>query len=82
VLTRHGSDIDRRRDALLEQVRRHGPPNLTELSETRVLPVTSTPTDPDGGLECLQIIGETMARPTRFAEILRSTLRACGLTYW
>ena len=82
VLARHESDIDRRRDALLEHAELHNPPNLTELSEALVLPPASKLNDPDGGLAYLQIIGEALARPTRFADVLRPTLKAPGLARW
>jgi AcrR family transcriptional regulator len=82
VLARHGGDIDRRRDTLLEHVEMHNPPNLAELSEALVLPAASKLHDPDGGLAYLQIIGEALARPTRFAGVLGPTLKAPGLIRW
>jgi hypothetical protein len=65
VIDKHYIDIDRQRHEMLDACMNmaHGPSDLTALSEALVLPAASKLSDPDGGLEYLQIQAELVNRP-------------------
>ena len=73
VLAKHERDVERHRAGLLDQQDLNGDAELGPLAAALVLPYVAKLDDADGGAEYLQVIGEVVARPLRFAAVLPFT---------
>jgi AcrR family transcriptional regulator len=82
VLAKHERDVDRHRHAVLEQHALNGDTELGSLAGALVLPYVAKLDDADGGREYLQVVGEVIARPARFAAVLPSVTTSPSMVRW
>ncbi|MDZ7676158.1 MAG: hypothetical protein U5K30_13960 [Acidimicrobiales bacterium] len=82
VLARHDSGIDLQRHALLDQQDLDGASDPRGLAAVLVLPLAAKLSDPDGGLNYLQIMGEVVARPLRFNFAIVPSTPAASIDRW
>ena len=82
VLAKHERDVDRNREALLDQHELNGRDELGGLAGALTLPYVAKLDDADGGREYLQVVGEVVARPTRFAAVLPLVTTTPSMVRW
>ena len=82
VLAKHERDVDRHRHVLLDQHALGDGPDLGALAAALVLPYVAKLDDPDGGCEYLQVVGEVISRPVRFAGVLPSATAGSSMHRW
>lgn len=82
VMAKHRGDVDARRDALLEQYRDAGVPDLRALAAALVLPLAAKLSDPNGGREYLRIIAELVNRPDPRFDVLVGDAVDSSLLHW
>lgn len=82
VLGKHERDVERHRVALLDQHALNGDPELGALAGALVLPHVAKLDDADGGPEYLQVVGEVISRPGRFAAVLPSVTTSPSMVRW
>jgi AcrR family transcriptional regulator len=78
VLERQGQQVDSRREVLLDEIG-SGKTTPRHLAAALVFPLVACMQDSGGGVEYLQIMGEIVARPVRFASVIQDvTLKSMG----
>ena len=82
VLERHLRSVDLNRAALLDHLDLTGGGDLRALAAALVLPLVAKLDDGDGGPEYLQVAGEVVARPARFADLLPLVTTGTGMLRW
>lgn len=82
VLERHLRSVDANRSALLDQLDLIGGGDERGLAAALVLPLVAKLDDADGGPEYLQVAGEVVARPVRFADLLPLLMAGPGMARW
>jgi len=82
VLDRHGQTVDAARAGLLEQLELGDGADLRGLAGALALPLVAKLDDPDGGREYLQVAGEVVSRPARFADLLPLVTAGPAMVRW
>lgn len=82
VLDRHRAAVEGRRQELLDMLEASDPLDPRGLSAALVVPLAGELSDPDGGAAHLQILGEVLARPVRFAVTLDALWAAASVRRW
>lgn len=82
VLAKHERDVDRHRHGLLDQHAPNDGRDLGALAAALVLPYVAKLDDPDGGCEYLQVLGEVISSPARFADVLPSATAGSSMHRW
>jgi AcrR family transcriptional regulator len=82
VLEHHLRSVDTNRSALLDQLDLTGGGDERGLAAALVLPLVSKLDDDGGGPEYLQVAGEVVARPVRFAGLLPLLTTGPGMARW
>jgi AcrR family transcriptional regulator len=81
LLDQFGEPMDREREALLDQIEAGSTGDLRALALALVLPLVSRLSDGDGPY-FLQVAGEVVARPRRFADVLEHLTMRPSLRRW
>jgi AcrR family transcriptional regulator len=81
ILAKHETEVDRRRHALLDNYDLTSDDNLRALAGALALPFVAMFAD-DGGPEYLQVMGEIVARPLRFAKVLLPATAGESMYRW
>lgn len=68
IMAKHGTEVDARRNALLDQYEANRTPDVRVLASAFVLPLVAKLHDPDGGRAYLRIAAEVVNRTNRVIE--------------
>lgn len=84
VLDKHAAGVDAQREALLDAAELAGSDAAAAraLANALVVPLVAKLDDGDGGPEYLQIVGEMVMRPRRFAAPLAALAEGPGMRRW